>query len=300
MPLRHVQKHLARSIFSLPTPQPPCPKQTSTFPPPSFSLRFNPPPLTLPTLPSWKPTIYHPTSLRFPPYAYKNPLSPLSPTKTDGLLLLQSRFLADRANQYSREGDAGTAMLLALEALPDIRDGMQRPPAEEADVALFRAYQRLQETIVLKGHKGSIWSAAFTMDGRRVVTASDDDTARVWDAENGNQLVVLQGHNESVRFAAFSPDGRQVITASADNTARVVGSGKRKAVRPPPGAWRRGAPQRAAFSPDGRRVLTDPMTTLPAFGTLGRVSRGSSFRGTMGQCGAQRSAPWPAHHNSIR
>ena len=63
----------------------------------------------------------------------------------DGLLLLQSRFLADRANQSSRDGDAGTAMLLALEALPDIRDGMDRPPAEEADVALFRAYQRLQE-----------------------------------------------------------------------------------------------------------------------------------------------------------
>ena len=172
----------------------------------------------------------------------------------DGLLLLQSRFLADRANQYSREGDAGTAMLLALEALPDIRDGMQRPPAEEADVALFRAYQRLQETIVLKGHKGSIWSAAFTMDGRRVVTASDDDTARVWDAENGNQLVVLQGHNELVRFAAFSPDGRQVITASADNTARVweAGSGKLSALLQGHGDVVRSA----AFSPDGRRVLT--------------------------------------------
>ena len=125
------------------------------------------------------------------------------------------------------------------------------------------------------------------MDGRRVVTASDDDTARVWDAENGSQLVVLQGHNESVRFAAFSPDGRQVITASADNTARVweAGSGKLSALLQGHGDVVRSA----AFSPDGRRVLTGSDDNTARI--WGRVSRGSSFRGTMGRCGAQRSAP---------
>jgi WD40 repeat protein len=172
----------------------------------------------------------------------------------NGLLLFQSRFLADLANQYTGDGDAGTAMLLAIEALPDARGSMERPLAPEAEVALFKAYNRLHESIVLKGHKGFVWSATFAPDGQRLLTASDDGTARLWDPENGNQIAVLQGHTEPVRVAAFSPDGRRVLTASTDNTARlwdvearsafVVLEGHSEAVRD------------AAFSPDGQRVVT--------------------------------------------
>jgi WD40 repeat protein len=172
----------------------------------------------------------------------------------NGLLLLQSRFLADLANQYTSDGDTGTAVLLAIEALPDTRGGIDRPLAPEAGVALFRAYNSLHESIVFKGHKGFVWSVTFAPDGQRVLTASDDGKARLWDAENGNQLAVLQGHTEPVRVAAFSPDGRHVVTASADNTARlwdaearspfVVLQGHSETVRD------------AAFSPDGQRLVT--------------------------------------------
>ena len=48
--------------------------------------------------------------------------------KVDELQVTQSRFLADRANQSTRDGDAATAMLLALEALPDTQSNKQRPP----------------------------------------------------------------------------------------------------------------------------------------------------------------------------
>ena len=58
-------------------------------------------------------------------------------------------------------------------------------------------------------------------DGRRVVTASDDNTARLWDAETGTEIAVLKAHEHSVTSAAFSPDGRRVVTASSDNTARL-------------------------------------------------------------------------------
>src|SRR5262249_18360612 len=80
-------------------------------------------------------------------------------TQRNGLRLLQSRFLADLANQYTSDGDAGTAMLLAIEALPDTRGGIERPLAPEPEIALFRAYNRLRESIVLKGGKGIVWSA---------------------------------------------------------------------------------------------------------------------------------------------
>ena len=64
-------------------------------------------------------------------------------------------------------------------------------------------------------------SAAFSGDGKRVVTASRDNTARIWDAESGKEIAVLKGHTGSVSSAAFSGDGKRVVTASDDNTARI-------------------------------------------------------------------------------
>ena len=171
----------------------------------------------------------------------------------DHLLRLQSNFLANLAYQRIQEGNVGTAMLLALQALPDARNGIERPLIHGAEAALFKAYQELQERIVLKGHKSSLWSASFTPDGRRVVTASEDDTARVWDAGSGDQLAIFQGHTGSVRVAAFNPDGSHLITASTDKTARVwnVETGKQSAVlEHDEVVWS------AAFSPNGRYIVT--------------------------------------------
>ena len=64
-------------------------------------------------------------------------------------------------------------------------------------------------------------SAAFSPDGRRVITGSRDTTARLWDAETGREIAVLQGHTMPVTSAAFSPDGRWVVTGSDDWTARL-------------------------------------------------------------------------------
>jgi hypothetical protein len=66
-----------------------------------------------------------------------------------------------------------------------------------------------------------VWSAAFSPDGRQVVTASSDKTARLWEVASRKEIGVLKGHDERVFRAAFSPDGRQVVTASADKTARL-------------------------------------------------------------------------------
>jgi WD40 repeat protein len=66
-----------------------------------------------------------------------------------------------------------------------------------------------------------VFDAAFSPDGKCVVTASFDNTARVWDAESGQLLATLAGHTGSVFEASFSPDGNFIVTASGDGMARI-------------------------------------------------------------------------------
>jgi WD40 repeat protein len=73
----------------------------------------------------------------------------------------------------------------------------------------------------LLGHQLAIHSAHFSADGKRVVTASTDETARVWESATGVEVYTLRGHNGVVHDACFSPDGQTVATSSADGTARL-------------------------------------------------------------------------------
>jgi len=63
-------------------------------------------------------------------------------------------------------------------------------------------------------------NANFSADGSKIVTASTDNTARVWDVK-GNLIAELKGHTDGVYSANFSADGSKIVTASLDNTARV-------------------------------------------------------------------------------
>src|SRR5436190_1221415 len=58
-------------------------------------------------------------------------------------------------------------------------------------------------------------------DTQEIVSASDDGTAKIWDANKGTLLFTLTGHTGAVNYAAFSPDGKHIATSSADNTARI-------------------------------------------------------------------------------
>ena len=70
-------------------------------------------------------------------------------------------------------------------------------------------------------HAGHVRSIQFDESGTRVLTASDDRTARLWSVTTGTALARPLRHGDSVVWAGFSPDGRTVLTASSDSTVRL-------------------------------------------------------------------------------
>ena len=79
-----------------------------------------------------------------------------------------------------------------------------------------------------------MYSAAFSPDGKRIVTASWDKTARIWDAATGKPIgEPLKATKDWVNSAAFSPDGKRIVTASVDKTARIWDAVSGKAIGEP-------------------------------------------------------------------
>ena len=106
----------------------------------------------------------------------------------------------------------------------------------------------------MRGHEGDVQSAAFSPDGTRIVTASRDGTARIWDAITGAEIRVLRGHEYAARSAAFSPESTRIVTASWDNTARIWDAVSGSEIRVLRG--HEDCVESAAFSPDGTRIVT--------------------------------------------
>ncbi len=101
----------------------------------------------------------------------------------------------------------------------------------------------------LRGHTGRVVSATFAPEGARVLTASTDATARVWDAVRGVQQRALT-HDGPLRAARFARDGVRIVTACEGGPVRMFGAGDDAVAL---GAW--GATD-ARFVCDDRRVVT--------------------------------------------
>lgn len=106
-----------------------------------------------------------------------------------------------------------------------------------------------------EGHTGAITCAQFSPDGTRIVTASEDGTAKIWDARSGECLRKFEAHFDQVRMAKFSPDCTRILTISKNLTAKVwdASTGMRLSLleNDPKSIYS------ASFSPDGTKIITE-------------------------------------------
>ena len=110
--------------------------------------------------------------------------------------------------------------------------------------------------IIIADHIDAVLSASFSPDGKRIVSASADNTLRIWDVATGKPIgSPMYGHTDYVRFASFSPNGKHIVSASDDKTLRLwdATTGKSLGV---PLTGHSGWVLSAVFSPNGKRIVS--------------------------------------------
>jgi len=159
--------------------------------------------------------------------------------------LATSRELAAAAIS-NLDDDPERSLLLALQAESTAH-------TIEAENALHRSILA-SRTVLLLHHDAQVWSVTYSPDGKRIATASQDKTAKIWDAVTGQLLMTLMGHTDSVNGIVYSPDGKRIATTSDDHTAKVWDASTGKLLLTLSGHtdW----VARIAFSPDGAQLVT--------------------------------------------
>lgn len=184
----------------------------------------------------------------------------------------RSSYFAQEATQQL-SNDRRLSTLLAVEAV-DVS------PTIAAVTALRDALAAFPPLVRLTGHADIVNTAFFSPDSRRIVTASADGTARIWDVGSGRVVRVLRGTCGPLNDAEFSSNGQEIVTAGAKGTACIWNAAGGREVRVLRGDGR--ALRSADFSPDGRLILTAGVDHLArlwdaASGRLLRTLRGHTL-----------------------
>jgi WD40 repeat protein len=117
--------------------------------------------------------------------------------------------------------------------------------------ALIASAQK-PELVLPVGH--DVRDAQFSQDGKYVVTASFDNTVKIWEAETGKLIRTMVADISGVTSAQFSHDGKTILTAGADKTFKIweTVSGRLLNTIDAHNALI----HEAQFSPDGKTILT--------------------------------------------
>jgi WD40 repeat protein len=198
----------------------------------------------------------------------------------------------DQGRQLCEEGEGGRGLLHLARCLGWARESqVDWQPVIRGNLSAWtESLCTLRECLP---HRGLVLAAAWSPDGRLVLTGCADGQAQCWDATTGEPAGAALPHPARVNAVAFSPDGRQFATTTGDPRCPTGGlwlwdAVSRRLLAGPlahPGpVWA------AAFSPDGRAVVT---------GCADPATGGGSVRVWDAATGASRGAPWP-HARAVR
>jgi eukaryotic-like serine/threonine-protein kinase len=139
------------------------------------------------------------------------------------------------------------------DALAYLARSFSDDPSNEAALTsmatLLATHSWMAPIVVLKPAS----SVQFSADGARILTASDDGTAQVWDAKNGQPLAGPLQLGGKLDSAQFSLDGQRILTVASDQV-RVWDAQSGRIL--PESLKHNGPVQSAQFTPDGDRILT--------------------------------------------
>jgi WD40 repeat protein len=94
----------------------------------------------------------------------------------------------------------------------------------------------------------------YSQDGKKILSASDDQTIKEWDAGTGQCLKTMAGHMDDINSAVYSLDGKKILSASYDQTIKEWDAGTGQCLKTMAGHM--GWVNNAVYSPDGKKILS--------------------------------------------
>ena len=112
------------------------------------------------------------------------------------------------------------------------------------------------EIRTLKGHEGPVYSAAFSPDGKWIVSGGGDNLVKVWDASNGEEVMTLEGHEVRISSIDLSADGKRIVSGDYGGTIKVWDADSGEELLTIHAILGEGEYVRSvAISPDGKRII---------------------------------------------
>ena len=115
-----------------------------------------------------------------------------------------------------------SSLVIAVKAGVKLRN--IKEPSDELKRNVIERLQQgsyeIREQNQLIGHKGEVNGIAFSPDGSKIASVSDDKTVKFWNV-NGKLLNSCEGHNDQVLRVSFSLDGQIIASGSADRTVKL-------------------------------------------------------------------------------